>query len=200
MIIFLKKMVWKQLPIGTVIDSFKTLLTFEFLPKFKRNTTCFICNCLDRFLCACKPISTKRLQRKGVKSRGCGRKHCGTNCVCSCNRCKKYSSFQKKRVLNTNFLADLAYNHRVSRNQEIVGSQLDNEGKLNKDSNRISIQDPSQDLIKDHRDVYFIIYFSYILIVWIACLVVKFIIEFKWPLPLSIYHSIKVSIKLPCEP
>ncbi|XP_024941707.1 uncharacterized protein LOC112494496 isoform X2 [Cephus cinctus] len=106
-----------------------------------------------RLSCACKPISTKRLQRKGVKSRGCGRKHCGTNCVCSCNRCKKYSSFQKKRVLNTNFLADLAYNHRVSRNQEIVGSQLDNEGKLNKDSNRISIQDPSQDLIKDHRDV-----------------------------------------------
>ncbi|XP_011298875.1 uncharacterized protein [Fopius arisanus] len=106
-------MSWRQLQISQLLDSIGFIISFDFLRKIARNTFSFFSGWMGRVARAKREVITKRLRKRRKRL-----ETCRTNrrpCKCNCTKCSSYRYLQRKRVLEPDYLANWAYQERISR-------------------------------------------------------------------------------------
>ncbi|XP_015118825.1 uncharacterized protein LOC107042338 [Diachasma alloeum] len=105
-------MAWKQLHIGQLLESIGYVISLDFVKKLTRNTLNFVGGWMGRVARAKREVITKRLRRRRKKLEACKMGKRGP-CKCSCVKCSSYRYVQRKRVLEPDYLANLAYQQRI---------------------------------------------------------------------------------------
>ncbi|XP_043669989.1 uncharacterized protein LOC122630034 [Vespula pensylvanica] len=189
-------MINSQEELQPVCNKMKLFITFDFIPKLLRCITFYIRNCIDKVVHYQKDIITRRLKRRKKRLfEGCNYRGKNIKCKCDCNRCTKYRNIHS-RILETGFMSNIC-NNRPTKN-EILNTTIDNNFICCTDKDQVRSWTLEHTQPQDHRDVYFIIYFSYLFFTWIACLTAKFIFHINWTASSSSYKCslLNVPIKL----
>ncbi|XP_046822478.1 uncharacterized protein LOC124425737 [Vespa crabro] len=178
-------MINSQEELQSIFNTMKVFMTFDFIRKLLRCITFYIGNCIDRVVHYQKDVIIRRLKRRKKRLfEGCNYRGKNIKCKCNCNRCTKYRNICS-RVLETDFMTNICDN-RPTKNEICT------------DKDQVRPWTLEQTQPQDHRDVYFIIYFSYLFFTWIACLTAKFIFHINWTASSSSYKCflLNVPIKL----
>ncbi|XP_033208352.1 uncharacterized protein LOC117167484 isoform X2 [Belonocnema kinseyi] len=113
------------------------------------HTVHYVASFMNRIIRYPKDIIMKRLQRQKRRKTVCTQKKKEDGSKCTCSKCIGYRTSQQKRVIEPDFFANLAYQHRISKQEEISPGK-----DIITNSSCQDVTDPDNcKTTSDHRDV-----------------------------------------------